>query len=519
MFSLFSVLSVAYAIAHPTSAVMPASSFSAESPAIATADQVLNPTSGQTLGQTLGQTPAQVLAQATGNVITLPQQVRPLPGRLDNVPVFNSNSPEIIESDGILLSTFPGSGKSSPSAHLNYSFNGRFDIFSHHVARGQDDADTRTVYEAIVVHNPSDRPITLTIRDGASHISQESPWNQIASGTSNLYSNNFSGPGSRVMNDVLRARRQAFFPSQVTIPAKASHLLLNAPIPLRRLSVATDGTLAPGSEILPAPTRASSGEGRRLNGRSTLLRMQSSGPVYVASLAMHAPQTNGQERVPTLEQWMQVLFKGQLSTPRDGLPSQPGSADNPFRYGRVAGVAIGSQWKATLTDNNSNQLKIPNSGEQFSYALSTLERNTFGTGQIQSAPIVARYSDTAYRANGNYGIEYNLTLPLTNSSDRPKTVSLAVQTPLKNDSLQNALQFLEAPERRVFFRGTVLFLYKEDDGRARAYYTYLEQNQGEQGQPLIKISLQPGEQRDVNVQFLYPPDATPPQVLTVTTQE
>ncbi|MEO1445648.1 MAG: DUF3370 family protein, partial [Cyanobacteria bacterium J06635_11] len=84
--------------------------------------------------------------------------------------------------------------------------------------------------------------------------------------------------------------------------------------------------------------------------------------------------------------------------------------------------------------------------------------------------------------------------------------------------LNDALQFKANPEPRVFFRGTVLFIYKEDNGRSRAHYAYLEQNQGEQGQPLIEITLQPGEQRDVNVQFLYPPDATPPQVLTISTQ-
>ncbi len=461
---------------------------------------------------------SQLVAQAAGNVITIPQEVRSLPGGLDNVPVFNSNSPEIIQSDGILLSTFPNRGKSDSSAHLNHAFHGRFDIFSHHVARGQNDTDTRTIYEAILVHNPGSSPVTLSIRDGASYISQESPWNEIASNSSNLYSNNFSGPGSRVMNDVLRDRRQSVFPDQVTIPAGESHLLLNAPIPLRRLNVATDGTLPPGSEITPPPVSASSGEGARINGRSTLIRLNSSGPVYVASLAMHAPQANGKESVPTLENWKQVLAKGKLATPRDGAPSRPGSRDNPFRYGRVSGIAEGSQWKAKLTDGRSEQLAIPASAKQISYALNTLERNTFGTGQIQSAPVAERYGDTAYRANGNYGVEYNLDLPLTNNTDSAKTVALSVQTPLQNESLDNALQFNKSPESRVFFRGTVLFVYKEDNGRPRAYYTYLVQNRGQQGGSLIEVTLQPGEQRNVNVQFLYPPDATPPQVLTISTR-
>lgn len=464
------------------------------------------------------QTSNQIIAQAESGVISIPQEVRSLPGGLDNVSVFNSNSPEIIETDGILLSTFPSNGKSDPSAHLDHTFTGRFDIFSHHVARGQSDTDTRTVYEAIMVHNPGDRPVILSIREGASYISQEAAWNEIASGSSNLYSNNFSGPGSRVMNDVLRDRRLSGLPSEVTIAPGESHLLLNAPIPLRRLNVATDGSLAPGSELTPPPTNASSGEGRRLNGRSTLIHVESSGPLYVASLAMRAPQSNGKEIVPSLENWQQILFKGKLATPRDGGPSRPGSGDNPFRYGRVSGVAQGSQWKATLTDDGSAQLAAPAPGEHLSYALNTLERNTFGTGQIQSAPIDLRYDDTAYRANGNYGIEYNLDLPLTNNTDSPQTVSLSVQTPLQNEDLDNALQFNRSPESRVFFRGTVLFIYKEDNGRSRAHYTYLEQNRGEQGAPLIEVTLAPGEQRDVNVQFLYPPDATPPQVLTISTK-
>ncbi|EDX84975.1 hypothetical protein S7335_2674 [Synechococcus sp. PCC 7335] len=451
------------------------------------------------------------------SVITVPQEVRPLPGGLDTVPVFNSNSPEIIESDGILLSTFPPSGKRAPSAHLNYPLSGRFDIFSHHVAKGQDDRDDRTVYHGILVHNPEDQAITLSIREGASYLSQESPWNEIASGTSNLYSNNFSGPGSRVVNDVLRDRRHRALPDQVTIAPRTTHLLLNAPIPLRRLNVPTDGTHPSGSTITPPPRNVSSGEGSRLNGRSTLIRVHSSGPVYVASLAMHAPQVNGNEQVPSLDEWKHLLFHSQLLEPRDLSPSRPGSREDPFRYGRVSGISQGSQWRATLTDRNQDQLAIPDQGEQFSYGISTLERNTFGTGQIQSAPIRARYRDTAYRANGNYGVEYNLTLPLYNHTESPRTVALSVQTPIQNDGLSDALQFYERPKGRVFFRGTVLFIYKEDNGRSRAAFTYLEQNRGQQGQPLVTVTIAPREQRDINVQFLYPPDATPPQVLTVRT--
>jgi len=62
------------------------------------------------------------------------QSVRPLPGKLDSVPVFNSNSPELVLKEGILLSTFPATGKKVTSAHLDFPLRGQFDIFAHHIA-------------------------------------------------------------------------------------------------------------------------------------------------------------------------------------------------------------------------------------------------------------------------------------------------------------------------------------------------------------------------------------------------
>ena len=47
-------------------------------------------------------------------VIQQYQEVRPLPGKLNDVPVFNSNSPEVLNNEGILLSTFPQASKKLP---------------------------------------------------------------------------------------------------------------------------------------------------------------------------------------------------------------------------------------------------------------------------------------------------------------------------------------------------------------------------------------------------------------------
>lgn len=470
----------------------------------------------------VAQREAPVLVAQTQREIVQSQDVRVLPGQLDDVPVFNSNSPEMVQSEGILLSTFPERGMATPDAHLDYAFEGRFDIFTHHVARGRSPADRRTLFLGLVIRNPSNRPVRLRFREAISYLSQEAPFHQLSSSQDNLLGTNFSGPGSRTMNDVLRDRRQPHWPEQIEIPPGQDYLLMNAPIPLRRLTVSTEGTLPPGSPILPPLSQAPALANGQvpINARSTLMRVSSDGPVYVASLAMYAPTgSDGQERVPTLQDWQRLLTQGGLAGPRDLPPTPPNEADRAerFLYGRVAGVAQGSRWVATLTDRGKDDLRIPAPGDRISYVLNTVDRNTFGTGQIQSAPMLARYPDTAYRAHGNYGVEYSLTLPLHNPTDTPQTVDISMQTPLQDENLKGGLRFREPADAQIFFRGTVLVLHQDETGRDRANFLHLVQRRGQQGSSLLRVQIPPGDRRSVQIQFLYPPDATPPQVLTLHT--
>ena len=61
--------------------------------------------------------------------------------------------------------------------------------------------------------------------------------------------------------------------------------------------------------------------------------------------------------------------------------------------------------------------------------------------------------------------------------------------------------------------------YEDRDGSNQQRFFHLVQRQGQKGEPLVRFNLKPGEQRNVEVDFLYPPDATPPQVLTVETMQ
>jgi len=417
--------------------------------------------------------------------------------------VFNSNSPELVQTEGILLSTFPPAGKRIPAAHLNLPLQGRFDVFAHHIAKAKTPDDLRTLYLGVLLHNPGSQPVTVDILQAASYLSQpDAPFIDLPAYVNNPVGTVFAGPGSRAMLDILRRNRPEGFPAQIVIPPGQSRMLLNLPIPVK--------------ELQPP-----------INGRSTLMRLSSNAPVYAASLALFAPtDANGTERAPAIAEWQAVVDSGNLASPRDKTPTPPDQTKGQIIYGRVAGVAKGSRWVTQVVDPPGIQLNnpatwsltIPQAGQAFSYGLSTLLRGTLGTGQNQTARMVARYPDTAYQAHGNYAIEYNLTLPLQNLTNQTQTVAIMLETPIKEDQPKGGnLRFLEPLPRQVFFRGTVRLRYTDDRRLPQTRYVHLVQRRGQQGEPLAVMTMKPGDRRLVQFDFLYPPDSTPPQILTVKT--
>lgn len=439
------------------------------------------------------------------------QPVLPLPGSLDQVPVFNSNSPEVISQEGILLSTFPRGSKASPNAHLELPLSGRFDIFTHHISRPS--GEPKTLYQGLIVNNPTGQTRTLRVLQGLSYInSTDAPFRELLPMVEDPDGYVFSGPGSRLVGDLLRGKNQDTFPRLLRIPPYSTEILFSLPIP---------------------PSSA----------RSTYLQVESDGGLYLANLAKYEvedviepfagvsfsvgktptgeaapkPEPIKIRRSPTLDEWRRLLTSGRLVEPRDRAPV-PTNDGSQIIYGRVAGVSVGSQWRAIVADTpNGANLTIPEPGESMSFPISTTTTGTFNTDQVHSAPMLVRYRDTALEGHGNYLVHYDLTFPLHNPTDETEQVSLIFQTPIKENKYNDRLLFFATPPEQIFFRGAVRVRYPNGSGQEVEDYFHLVQRRGEQGNPLVTLDIPAQSTTTAKIDFFYPPDATPPQVITVTT--
>lgn len=427
-------------------------------------------------------------ARANTDVVLRQQQVRPLPGALDTVLMVNDNNPELIREDGILLSTFPNADGSG----LDVELKGRFDLFSHHVYAGDDDSLESTLWLAVLAAPLGEGPVELKLLEGSTSLSQATKPGQTAAPFLPLptllrESNEViaAGPGSRVAGDLLKRRRAS------ELSTSSWQLQPGAPTTLL---------------VLPIPV---AGLDPLLNGRNLQLRLHSSGPVALATLAAKGPMN----APPPPERWKQLLNSGRLSS-KEHSPTARG-AKGKMIYSRVSGIQIGSGWRSRITDPESPVLDVPRG--PLSWPISSLERGSLGTEQVQTAELKALYPNTAWAAHGNYGVDYDLTLPLKNSQNRPVTVEIALESPMKTDRPIGGLNFRESLTGPVMFRGPIEVSGLNDtDGQPLGRQTvHLVLRQGQRGPALGQLTLKPGEQRDVRIRLIYPADATPPQVLTV----
>ena len=442
------------------------------------------------------------LAQPPRATVLRPQTVAPLPGGLDGTLLINDNNPELIKGPGILLSTFAPLGP-HPEAHLNSPLNGVFGLFSHHVYAGQPTRLDSTLWLAVVAAPRGARQVRLEQLGGATSLSQSlqpgengAPFMPLPPLLRQGLSPVWSGPGSRVATELLARGPNPRLPQSWNLPAGQLSTLLTLPIPVRGLDPL-------------------------LNGRNLQLRLRSDGPLDVALLAAYGPL----DGPPPAALWQTMLISDGLS-PKEHTPT-PRGASGPIIYSRVSGIQVGATWRGRLSDPGSTSLSVRRA--PISWPIASLERGRLGSGQVQTAELKVFYGGTAWAAHGNYGVEYQLHLPLRNDTTAPVTLALAFESPLKSDLAEGGLRFVAGPPGSgpVVFRGTVEVgglspveapRSQPDRGPAAVLGPqafHLVQRAGERGPALGLVRLAPGESRLVRVRLIYPADATPPQVLSL----
>ncbi|HEY9897980.1 MAG TPA: DUF3370 family protein [Pantanalinema sp.] len=410
-------------------------------------------------------------------------RIHALPGGLDDVPVFNSNSPELIQQAGITLSGLPPSSPDATGVFMDHAFEGRFSVFSHHLA-DVSAGSTQVLHLALVAHNHTARTVTVRQQRGASRLTRpEAPFKALESLLDDPTGTIYAGPGDRVASELLHD-----------------------------LASQDSRTVGPGASTLIATWALSPDVAAGRNERSTLLHLESDGPVYLTEVALLAPPN----QVPDLGMVQAAIDTKLLAGPRDPAPTAY-DPDRPptggsFRYGRVGGISQGDRWTGTLFGPGGPALPAP--GERVGFPIASVILNHLGTGQVQSAPMRKRYPDTAYQAHGNYGVTYDLTLPLDNPDDAVRTFTLGLSSPLK---LQEGatLSFASPAGRRIHFRGQVRLTWQDEKGVAQTRYRHLVLHDGEDLPPFETITV-PGRSRlEAHLTLIYPADCTPPQMLTV----
>ncbi|HEY9841359.1 MAG TPA: DUF3370 family protein [Candidatus Obscuribacterales bacterium] len=467
---------------------------------------------GQVLAEDASPSPMPTSSSVAPSPSPAQQQIKqtlrlfPLPGQLDSLPMFNDNSPESVKQSGILLSTLPNRGKVD-SPFLDYGFQGDFGVFSHHILIDEIPGK-RLLYLGLIASNYSAKPVTLTLRQGSSYLTQPDAAfiYTLPAVAPNPGATIFSGPGDRLSSEWIIGRMR--FKDQVfTIAPGSSQILSSLPI---------------NTDVPNLSPRPGGGAPLAVNGRSTLMHFQADQPIYLSQLAWMAKRENGAPDgafvPPGLDDYRSLINAGKFANPRE--PFSDYDEQHPpkgsFRYGRVAGISPGLNWKGSFWEGPRQQ-EMPGPGETIGYPIATTYVKRFGTGQNQSGRMIRRYKDSPPENHGNYCLRYALDLPLANQSAMPQTYQLSLTQPLNGNLAtgKNELIYQEPPNGTRMFRGSVRVQWTDAQHQLQDHLIHLDLRNGQLAPALLSITVPPKASYAVKLSLIYPPDATPPQLLTI----
>ena len=386
------------------------------------------------------------------------QSARALNGTFNNVPVLHSNQPEIVKGPGILVNTAPGyataAENNQPLKNAEYTFNGEFGLHMHHKYYPQDSSKLGgrrargLLTVAAIAINPGNKPVTLKFKRGSVKNSFEAPYhpNRLM-GVKPLGRRPWNtGPGDATAVQMLRGELDRKLPPEITIPARSRKVIVSSVLPARGI----------------------------MNG---LLRGRSDGPFQLAVIA--AEETNQEQEL------ISVLDSKKLAPGRIYL-----NRLNEIRTGkvfsRVAGVALGDQYKASIKhDLSQGALHIP---------LTSTRKHHFGTRDIQVNQLSTRMIDSALNNVGTYGVRFDVEMNLSGVGAHELVLSHPV-----------------ASGRKPFtaFRGSIGI--KTSEGYREVHVGM----KSGQSLPLGQITAKPNSVNPVTVSVVYPADATPGHLLSV----
>ncbi|MBS1990857.1 MAG: DUF3370 domain-containing protein [Cyanobacteria bacterium SZAS LIN-3] len=467
---------------------------------------------------------AQEKAEPKPETYAIDYDIRPLKGKLDKIPVLNSNSPEIVPGEGILLSTLDPFETGHPEAHLKYAVKGPFSIFFHHINKQEDKSARQVLTVSMLVFNPGFSKAILTFNSLASYVSQpDAPVYTIPPLVEDDQGKVYAGQGDRVVSDYVRGKADLAEPFTMSVAPRSYALVTELPIkvygPVSTLNGRTYYACANASKplqfaLLATFARESAKENDEhgiwhpegaLDNMIALSREGTTGSVA----GLHEKPSH--ERLTTL---VKLCDQGGLAGPREGdkkLPTVPHSKQS-IVYGRVSGVQIGANYTAARTITLEPQKTLA-----LAYPISSVEQGTMGTGEVQAAPLLKRYPTSAYAAHGNYCVHYQVDLKLVNHCKQSRFVDIALSTPLKTDKRENKLSYYREENKRVFFRGVIKVSVADGSGKftSPGHYYHLVSHRGEKLPPFAKYEMEAGTNKLVRIELFYTPDATPPQMLTV----
>ena len=387
------------------------------------------------------------------------QSARALQGSFNTVPVLHSNQPETVSGTGILVDTSPGSAVSTDSGqrlkNATFTFEGKFGIHIHHKYFPTDkeklggSKSRGTLTLATIATNTADTPVTIKFHRGSVKNSFEAPYhtNKLM-GVKPLGHRPWNtGPGDATSIQMLRGRLDRNIVESVVIEPRSQKVIFTTIIPSRGIA----------------------------NG---LLSGESNGPFQLAVVA-------AEEKSSELD-LITILKSGFLAPGRIYL-SRIREIQSGKVFSRVAGVAIGDHYKASLNHNlKKSALHVP---------LTSTSKHHFGTHEIQVNPLKTRMLDSAVNNVGTYGVRFDVTLNLKGSGAHELVLSHPVATGLKQPF--------------TAFRGSIGIKINE---------VYKEVHVGlRSGQSLAlsELNLSPNKYTPVTISLVYPADNTPGHLLSV----